>query len=1585
MIPDPTDFTGTNPPQSPLDNQDRLTSSPSQEIELAKELFISLYSHASATQNLADKELISWLPVFDEDCKKVHLFCQKILNNEALGNEFLPKMSTYLLQMATQLEIAEKSNPSKIRKNVLNNIYSEINEIQKTILIRSSLDLREQLQDEFSVQTPKMPSMESVMQPLSGWHFQNIPASNFIASTSSPWKLDSLKNISVAALYALGSSALPTLASTLGASEDTPQTPGLHHNQFEQVNTSALPTPLANIDRTFHTHEPLMNVNVRKLQQTVISAENALESTSPLPIWPSQGGENEQSFELADLEQTIGRLMDEARQFLSQENVDAANCGTKHLNLVKQAQLVAGLKLKGVVVPFPHAVSSDKVTQFLQKTVPEIFQEWVKLGRLFENYQKKTPFTQETEVQEHLNVIDQLIEKAFIAAGDNEFLFKYLVPQDFIQWLNTIKKNDNYLMVRSTGSEDTRESANAGGNASPHYVSPTAPALSKAMGEVVRSYFSFNSLQNRINAKMNPFKSDLKLAVTAQELIGEPIGGATNPKEIPISLVLFTSEPVYVGGEKFRAMRISATYGHGEGVVGNQGIATDTALILISEAHPDKLYIMYDNQEKTERLAPVQTSEGIKLRKVPNHPSMQNRPALNEAILNRLYLWGVLGEKFFDNYPTDMEIVVKGNTIFPVQARPVNRPDLLPTFLDPKKIAALGENPITQTIQGEVIVPGQGSALILDNAAEILFAPALKEAEDAFQKGLHKLVIVTHPEPANSHPVVNFSGLGIPCLLMPQGVQDLLSGMDQEHLIAADIQKGVLNLWDNRLGSAEACISKGFAVHPAKIAISLPMSATLPIRQEGQEAPQEIKDLILEIRGAATHAIALSKLNELRQHGWLQNIKQLEQKLKSHLQNMEFVPIQLSQGLALSTQLIEKIESAISEAEAALKRHSEETLRPLLHAKVIENLLVNSPASGKSLGHYSMVDIKPLHTDLKSLVDYQQALRHPAHFADLFMLGSQGVVAASEIEWRAFLKDLEPLVQAGEISSEQVTQFKVMLHTLEATGLLPTWYTMYFPKASGSAKNKFESLLETFPPDEKSFLNQFLDIHGNLMTNQKFDQFTDPKSFDEGWNRLQSIVKQFHLHTEEGYPSSFAEQLKNCSPLTKTVVLKVMQQLVDTYDLSIKAMKKSSAWQPEEQVLLFKKMLKPYLDLLLDWGRNIITIESSTSFPEHEDWPLSNYLNEMETIFDNLSDQDPASLRPSNGFNVAAAKYGSATVFSNNFPVHLEDMFTLIHQNLLTLLGGVGSQLYDANTLQHAFLPDLLKAAVSSLENTVIVGNKMQRIGLEINTEGALIKYNIPLRDHSAQAWLQYNKISNEINFKGTLFGFNELNRWGANSLLLKILDKFAILPLSEDVQSSDKEIKFSWKISDPKAIPAALEEWDILIDTSFKLSVGTKEKSTIIKDLIKRRHISKLELTKFWKTFNVKKDFKIILIHELLIELLQQNNNQENLMLIKAAQLGQVDPDWHIRLMSTDLFRVLFEKGLGQEAAEAVAILGVKNSNNGIQRSALNLFDALFNKGMGHKAAEALLNEDISDPNLQIHYKPEDLSKALSRKVYGK
>ena len=641
------------------------------------------------------------------------------------------------------------------------------------------------------------------------------------------------------------------------------QPPSLASNVFretmEQINEFA-PKQIMSIEEVLDTSSTVKELRseIALLQQELLKTSQAVpKDTSPLSQLAAQSHEvSDKSYAVDTLEKRIATLMTHAKSSLESDDAELERYGKKHANLVKQARLIEGLKLSGLSVLLPHGIANDKVHTFLTKHSPNVFTAWESLGQGYATYPKeeKTPYLDTPSAKIHLDSIANGIRSAFDKAAHDDTFFKELASEEFLTWLDTVHNNNDYLMVRSTGSEDTRQTANAGGNLSVAYVPATREAFCKAAGDVAASYFGFSSMQNRINAGINPFKQELKLAVTAQQLIGEAIGGKTqNPAEIPISLVLFTSEPLYIGGEKFRTMRISATLGHGEGVVGGLGIGTDTVLLLVSEAHPDRLYVLYENSDKPERLAPVETPEGIVLKPVANPENLRRKPVLSHEMLSRLYTWGVVGEAFFDNHPTDMEIVIKGNTIYPVQARPINRPDLLPTYLDLKKVAMLPTSPVLEKMQGKVLVPGKASVVIVTDPNQVNFANTLKQAEEASYQKTYQAVIVTKPEPVNSHPVVNFSSLGMPCLVIEKATQieNLLKQACPEHPLAIDMQTGAVYLWDNAKGKLDDHIVKGFAVHPAKIAQSLPISVGIK-PATGNEAPQEVKDLILEIGSAAT-------------------------------------------------------------------------------------------------------------------------------------------------------------------------------------------------------------------------------------------------------------------------------------------------------------------------------------------------------------------------------------------------------------------------------------------------------------------------------------------------------------------------------------------------------------------------------------------------------------------------------------------------------------------------------------------------------------------------------------------------------------
>ncbi|MBA2728312.1 MAG: hypothetical protein H0U49_09100, partial [Parachlamydiaceae bacterium] len=704
--------------------------------------------------------------------------------------------------------------------------------------------------------------------------------------------------------------------------------------------------------------------------------------------------------------------MQEAREELKLDEGELLKYGPKHANLVKQHHFVKSLGIQGVEVPLPFGIESNAIVAFLRDTKPAIFETWNIISQQFDNYDGKdgTPFLELSTVKKLLAEIDQEIKDAFMGLNQKR---NDLISPEMTEWMESIDREGNYLMVRSSGDEDQQNSANAGGNISKAYVLPLKECFLLAVGDVVCSYFSANSLANRINAGRNPFVQNLNLAVTAQELIGEPIGGTSHADHIPISLVLFTCEPLYVGGESFRVMRLSASYGHGEGVVGNKGIACDTALILISETHPGKLYVLYDNQDKPERLAPIDSKEGIVLEKLRNPRELRKRPVLTPELLARLYHWGIVGEKFFDSKPADMEIVIKNNTIFPVQERPINRKPLLPTFLDLKKAGLFLNSPIDAQITAEMLVPGNASVLNISSEGHVLEAQTLAEAEELFDIKKHQLVITHNIEPVNSHPVVNFSGLGIPCLIVMKEnvVKDLLVQVSPERPLVVCMQTAMIYLWNSSSGNVDAAITEGFAVHPAKIQFSLLKGKKVEGQGLPPQVPEDIKALLLNIRAAKTEEAALNVIKELKQNSWVTNIKQRKIELQRVLEGSQFPLKGINNAYETLDSLDAQIQDAFKEIKGAWKnKRHDERLRPLFHAKVLEALLVGNAVPEGTLCRYSLIDLEPVYAAAMELVSYQKALSHAATLAKFVPLGRQALTEDIQQQWISFLKELEPCV-----------------------------------------------------------------------------------------------------------------------------------------------------------------------------------------------------------------------------------------------------------------------------------------------------------------------------------------------------------------------------------------------------------------------------------------------------------------------------------------------------------------------------------------------------------------------------------------------
>lgn len=1266
---------------------------------------------------------------------------------------------------------------------------------------------------------------------------------------------------------------------------------------------------------------PQLITLVGRLQKELIDTSNKM-APAELSIMEKAHALQEikdRQAELQQIEKKIALLTVKSNLILSEEDRELEKFGKKHGNLVRLARLSEGLELEGVSVPLPHGIQSDKVELFLRNKAPALFEYWEKLGQLYADYRGATPFLEQKEAKELLEQISTGIKQAFSLAGSDPSRFQELGGEELSSWLREVQQNGDYLMVRSTGAEDSRKSANAGGNLSVPYVRPTEQAFCDAAGEVIASYFSFNSLQNRINADENPFAEPLKLSVTSQQLIGETVDdphGAS--KDIPISCVLFTSEPLYVGEEKFRTMRISATYGHGEGVVGAQGIASDTVLLLVSETHPERLYVMYDNQSKPVRLAPVKEGDSIELKPVHNPKELRKKPVLDDALLARLYTLGVVTEMFFGDKATDMEIVIKKDTIYPVQARPVNRLPLLPTYVDRKKIAAQKESPVIDSLDGESLVAGRGNVIQVTHPSEVCFANSLEEAERIYNKEKHKVVIVTQPEPSNSHPVVNFSGLGVTCLQVADGkkMADLLAETNPNTCLVIDSQTGEVFRWQ---GDPASCVSEGFAVHPAKLALSI-TRANVKLTRRGAQIPQDVKELLAQIRAAETHEQAIGLLMKLQGHEALGKLSRRKEALLKEIENSRFIPKRVQKALKALEDIELAIKSLFEETLWAYRNATpEERLNPLIRVKALDTVLSGRKvAAGNGIGQYTLTDTKAIKKEAMVLVNYQKKFDHPVHFSKIYLASEVAKIPAVTQAWQQFLEDLETKVAAGSVSTEQVTKLHHLIKVLQQTGMLSYWFTFFFP----SDPNKIatlEEILETLPDQDEALIQTCSELAEQIQ-NMKggISAFKDPKTFRKALENMTELLNK--LKSEP-----LLLEGNNASPVVQIMLRQTMLQGVDLFDSAIKEMKSSTAFSQIEKVPLFKEMLGHYLDLFVQWIK-LSNIEDKISL--HLDWPIDRYIETLlSAYYYEFKTTETSQLAPSRDFSVAAAVLGAATAFGRHRPKTLEDLFTLIHQNLLVLLSTQNAQVLNNQRVNDSRLSTSLKEFMSEVtrgmaEITRGLSLDCKQTNISLTETGPIIHYNIPLRDHSATLTLRQDLESGEIFLTGHLFGQARL-RWGLMSLGVHMMENQGLFRLGSPPKASELELEIEWKLNSIEELRNVVKEFKKMCDLSLNLRLGEYADYCVV-------------------------NFDLIQIE-------------------KTAVDGAFDPNPIIRRASLEMLNKVLNKTIATEALIRAVIENSRDLDDSVRKQALLLLKALLKKNVHSEIIWKIIAQELSNSNERI------------------
>lgn len=227
--------------------------------------------------------------------------------------------------------------------------------------------------------------------------------------------------------------------------------------------------------------------------------------------------------------------------------------GYKAANLeLMDAQLqnaAKSLSICDVKVPSLKGISHFEMMEFIKSQYSDLEQDWTQFLNTFDQNErqqfesatplnaKDVPIKISPQGEALLKEMRRKIENCF--TGSNSY--SSLLLQ---QWLQ--ETDPQFVIVRSSGKEDSDVAANAGGNKSIPFITPSKQGISDAVGEVIASYFSVKSITQRLQSgDQSVFTEKPFVPVLVQEMIAEPnfAGMGSDTLDIPRSGVLFTRQP----------------------------------------------------------------------------------------------------------------------------------------------------------------------------------------------------------------------------------------------------------------------------------------------------------------------------------------------------------------------------------------------------------------------------------------------------------------------------------------------------------------------------------------------------------------------------------------------------------------------------------------------------------------------------------------------------------------------------------------------------------------------------------------------------------------------------------------------------------------------------------------------------------------------------------------------------------------------------------------------------------------------------------------------------------------------------------
>ena len=474
--------------------------------------------------------------------------------------------------------------------------------------------------------------------------------------------------------------------------------------------------------------------------------------------------------------------------------------GNKTANL-KVLKKVCRSFHKTKVPPF-FGIKHDDIVDFLK--IENESEAIINVWHEFQGIITKNPGLSEA-AKESLKQIRKIIKNIDFADMYETLEKKELIPEKrqkkYQRFIEKSDKKKYLLMVRSTGREDSLELSNSGGNASISSVKPDKKSISKAIGEVLASYFSEKSILQRIIGKDQSLQDgDPFMAVLLQRMVGE--GSGKNANEIPKSGVIYSTEGE---GNTPGVTIIQATWGHNEAVV--NGLA------------PVDSYYINNNfsifpviRRKQRRLKTIHHA----LESISNDEALIKQTTLTkQQVLKSKRIANHLEEVY--EYPVDIEFVFHNDRLYLVQARPIEEKKLNPSFISPE---FFNDNvTLTNLLPATMIGVGNARTDFIQKSSEVIIANNIRQAlqqyldlmaSDPEAKNGIKAVIINEMAPSTSHEANQFRGQLKPVFYL-ESLDAIEDALQNNVPFYADPQRSAILIIDN---DAPNAIKKGWFSHP---------------------------------------------------------------------------------------------------------------------------------------------------------------------------------------------------------------------------------------------------------------------------------------------------------------------------------------------------------------------------------------------------------------------------------------------------------------------------------------------------------------------------------------------------------------------------------------------------------------------------------------------------------------------------------------------------------------------------------------------------------------------------------------------------